>query len=112
MEAGREHVEQEAAHELACVEAHDLAAVTAVRAIVLPAEADMAFVEVKQAAVGDGDAMGVAGEIGENLLGPGEGLFGIDDPFGLAQWREVNSELVGIAESGEISEELKLSGRM
>ena len=50
MEAGREDVEQEAAHELAHVEAHDLAAVTAVRAIVLPAEADMALVEIEQMA--------------------------------------------------------------
>src|SRR5262249_58474837 len=37
MEAGWEDVEQEAAHELANVETHGLAAMTAVLAIVLPA---------------------------------------------------------------------------
>src|SRR5262249_51242776 len=41
MEAGWEDVEQEAAHELADVEAHDLAPMTAVLAIVLPAETDI-----------------------------------------------------------------------
>src|SRR5258708_17028580 len=41
MEAGWEDVEQEAAHELAGVETHDLAPMTAVLAIVLPVETDM-----------------------------------------------------------------------
>src|SRR5262249_56164847 len=52
MEAGWEDVEQEAAHELADVEAHDLAALTAVLAIVLPAETDMGRVEIEQTASG------------------------------------------------------------
>ena len=64
MEAGWEDVEQEAAHELTDVETHDLAAMTAVLAIVLPAETDMGRVEMEQTAVGDRDAMGVAREIG------------------------------------------------
>jgi hypothetical protein len=110
METGREDVEQEAAHALAHVEAHDLAVVTAVLAIVLPAEADMAFVDIKQAAVGDGDAMGVTGEIGQDLLGAGEGLLGIDDPFTFAQWREVSLPRVHVFELAEIGEELYLAG--
>ena len=32
------------------------------------------------AAVGDGDAMGVAAEIGENLRGSAERPLGVDDP--------------------------------
>src|ERR1700757_3455837 len=47
MEAGWEDVEQEAADEIANVEAHDLAALTAVLAIVLPAETDMSGVEIE-----------------------------------------------------------------
>src|SRR4029450_826480 len=47
MEAGWEDVEQEAAHELSDVETHDLAAMTAVLAIVLPAETDMGRVTVR-----------------------------------------------------------------
>ena len=98
MEAGWEDVEQEAAHELADVEAHDLAALTAVLAIVLPAETDMGRVEIEQTAVGDRDAMRIARQIGQDLLRTGEGLFGIDDPFGLAQRREVSSPRLGVFE--------------
>src|SRR5678816_4210991 len=51
----------------------DFAASTAVLAIVLPAETDMGRVEMEQTAVGDRDAMGVAREIGQDLLRTGEG---------------------------------------
>ena len=94
MEAARQHVEQETPHELADVEAHDFALVSTALPIVLPAETDVGLVEIEQAAVGDRDAMRIAREIGQDLLGTGEGLFGIDDPFSLAQRREVRSELV------------------
>ena len=110
MEAGWEDVEQEAAHELADVETHDLAPMTAVLAIVFPAETDIGRVEIEQTAVGDRDAMRIAREIGQDLLRTGEGLFGIDDPFGRSQRREVRSELVRILESTEIGEELQLAG--
>ena len=43
------------------------------------------LVEGDQTAVGDGHAMGVAGQIGEHRLGPGEGALGIDHPVDLAQ---------------------------
>jgi len=76
MEAGWEDVEQEAAHELADVEAHDLAALTAVLAIVLPAETDMGRVEIEQTAVGDRDAMRIAREIGQDLQRTGEAVRG------------------------------------
>src|SRR5262249_54071035 len=71
MEAGWEDVEQETAHELANVETHDLAAMTAVLAIVFPAETDMGRVEIEQTAVGDRDAMRIAREIGQDLLRTG-----------------------------------------
>src|SRR6266581_4923977 len=72
-------------------------------------EAGRQHVEQK-APVGDRDAMCIAREIGQDLLGTGKGLFGIDDPFSLAQRREVRSELVRILESAEIGEELQLAG--
>src|SRR5262245_43891072 len=109
MEPGREDMEQEAANELAHVEAHDFVLVMSVLPIVLPAETDMGRVEIEQTAVGDGDAMDVTREIGQDLLGAGEGFFGIDHPFGLAQRREVGCEGVDVLERGEIGEELKLS---
>ena len=106
METVRQHVEQEAPHELADVEAHDFALETAVLPIVRPAETDIGLVKIEQAAVSDRDAMRVAREIGQDLLGTGEGLFSIDDPFGPAQWCEQRSELVYVLESGEIGKEL------
>src|SRR5258707_9864430 len=102
MEAGWEDEEQEAAHELAGVETHDLAPMTAVLAIVLPVETDMGRVKIEQTAVGDRDAMRIAREIGQDLLRTGEGLFGIDDPFALAQRRDGSSPPVGGFELAQI----------
>jgi hypothetical protein len=63
-------VQQEAANELVRRQGHDL--LLAFGAIVLPLERDLAVVEGDEAAVRDGDAVGVAGEIGEDRVGPGE----------------------------------------
>src|SRR5256885_7270988 len=93
METVRQHVEQEASHELANVQAHDLALVTTALPIVVPAETDRGLVKIEQAAVSNRDAMRVALEISQDLLRTGEGFFGIDDPFGRLQWCEVGSEL-------------------
>ena len=51
-----------------------------VMAIILPAEADPALGKTDQAAVGDGDAMGIAAEIIKHLLGSAERSLGVDDP--------------------------------
>src|SRR5262245_50674378 len=62
MESARQHVEQEAAHELADIEAQDLPLVTTAFPIILPAESDMGRVEIEQPAVGDRDTMRIARE--------------------------------------------------
>ena len=41
----------------------------------------MVVLEGDEAMVGDGDAMGVAAEIAEDVMGAAEGWFGIDDPW-------------------------------
>jgi hypothetical protein len=46
---------------------------------------------------GDGDAMGVAPEIGEYLGGFAERLLGVDDPSGAAQWAARAWKLAGSA---------------
>ena len=51
-----------------------------------------------QALVGDGDPVGVAAEVVENLFGTGEGSLRIDDPFGLAGRAEVLGEAPGVGE--------------
>ena len=55
-----------------CVERHGPEPVAAFDPVVL-LEGDARFVERDQPRVGDGDAMGVAGEIGENGPGSSEG---------------------------------------
>ena len=74
--------------------------------VVLPAERDAALVEGDEAAVGDGDAVGVARQVGEHRLGSGEGPLGVDDPLGGAAApggprRRPVGERRQIAEEGE-----------
>ena len=63
-------------------------------AVVLPLEGD-AVVDGDEAAVGDGDAMGVTRHIAQHLLGATERLLGLDDPIGVAQGRQIGGERVG-----------------
>ena len=65
VEAGRQDVEEEAADEFPGLEAHELLAVAAVCAVVLAAEGDEVGIGGDEPAVGDGDAVGVAREVGE-----------------------------------------------
>ena len=48
--------------------------------VILPAEGNLVALEGHKAVVGDGDAMGVAGEITEYMVRSIERRFGIDDP--------------------------------
>ena len=72
MEAARQRMQKKAADELGGVEPHGLEPVAAFDPIVLPLEGDALLVERDEPGVRDRDAMGVAGEIGENGLWPGE----------------------------------------
>jgi hypothetical protein len=65
-----------------------------------------------EAAVGDGDAVGVAGEIGQHGLRATEGALGIDDPVGPAQRRQHGGEGIGFGQIGEIAMEGEPPGRM
>ena len=56
--------------------------------------------------------MGVAGEIGEHRLGPGEGRLGIDEPVLLPQRREMGGEGPPIAQAVEIAEERQPARRV
>ena len=88
VEAARQHVHEKAPDELGGVERHGLEPVAAFDAVVLPFERDAGFVECEEPRVGDGDAVGIAREIGEHGLGSGEGSLGVDHPLGLAQRRQ------------------------
>ena len=92
VEALGQDVEQEAPDELVGRERHGAEPRLPVAAVVLVAEGDAALVEADEAAVRDGDAVGVAGEIGEHRLGPGEGRLGVDEPVLLPERREMCGE--------------------
>src|ERR1700677_4662744 len=61
------------------------------------------------AAVGDGDAMGVAAEIGEDLRGAAERLLGIDDPIDAPRGGPMGGERRGIGQMRQIAEEAEFA---
>ena len=91
-EAPRQDVKAEAAQKLCQREGHrpDLALV----GIVLVAEGDRPVLTVQslQAAVGDGDPVGVTAQIREDRLRTGKGPFGVDDPLVTAETTEPASK--------------------
>src|ERR1700687_5857124 len=105
----RQYVQEEAAHELAVRDPHDFALGPVTVPILLPAEADMGFIDVEQATIGDGDPMGVAREIGQNLRGTGEDLFRIDDPLGCAQRAKHGGKCLRLVEVDKVSKKLQLT---
>jgi len=71
----RKYMQQKPAKELVDVEAEELFGVA--MCVVAIAEADALAVVGDDAGVADGDAVGVVGEISENLLRPAEGRFAV-----------------------------------
>src|SRR5271156_5497965 len=78
-EAWRQHVEQESAYELGRLESHDAAAVVVPG--VAPPEADLTVLEAEKSSVGDGDPVGVAGQVFQHVLRPTEWRLGVDHPL-------------------------------
>src|SRR5882757_11445057 len=80
VEALRQDMDQKSADELAGSKCHDLLALATIGTIILPSEGDAGAVAGDQPAVCDGDAVGIARQIGQHGLWPAEGTLGIDDP--------------------------------
>ena len=74
-----EDVEEEAANELPKRKGQGS---DPTAAVILETEGDRCVVDMKQPVVGDRDAVGVAGEILQDVLGSLKGRLGIDDPLG------------------------------
>jgi hypothetical protein len=89
-ETGRQHVEKEATNELSRIEPHDAASVVVPG--VPPAEAYLTVLEAEKSPVGDGDAMGVAGQILQHMLGSTKGRLQVDDPLSTPQASQAESE--------------------
>ena len=60
--------------------------------IIFPAKGDLVAFEGDQAMVGDGDAMSVAGEVAEDMMGTAERGFGIDHPVLTEQGAQESAE--------------------
>ena len=52
--------------------------------MVLPVESDGAIIGGNQAAIGDGDAVGIAQQIAQDGLGSREWVFAVEHPLGVA----------------------------
>src|ERR1700726_4380272 len=104
---------QEAADELARIERHHpVVSLGAVKAIILPREGDALVVGRDQAAVGDGDTVGGARKIAQDLLRAPEWTLGIDDPVFVVQRCQISREGFWIGQRHVLAEELQLSGTM
>ena len=52
--------------------------------------------------VGDGDAVGIAAEILQHVLGSAEGWFGVDDPVFAEERAQPGGEELGMGESARV----------
>ena len=86
LETVRQDVQQEPAYELVGCERHRLHPGSV--AIVAPREGDAVIINREEPVIGDGNAVRVASQVGENLLGAGERSLGVDQPFDAAQRRK------------------------
>ncbi len=100
-EALREQVKQEATEKLIARDGHHFLLI--VVGGVAPAEGDLAVRQCDQAMVGDGDAVGIAAEILQDVIGSAEGWFGVDDPIFAEQRTQPGSEELGMGEGCEFS---------
>jgi hypothetical protein len=108
-EALGQHVEQEAADEFGKGEGQSSRPTAAV---VFEAEGDRGVIDVKQPVVRDGDAVGVPGEVLQDVLGTVEGWLCVDDPVGTAGIAEELLEGLGPPVAGESSVELETPVRL
>jgi hypothetical protein len=76
---------------------------------VAPAKGDLAVRQCDQAMVGDGDAVSIAAEIVQDILGSAEGWFGVDDPVFAEERTQPGREELGMSERREFSGQVQLT---
>jgi hypothetical protein len=91
-EALRQDVEQEASNKLLKRKREGSRSAATV---VLVAKGDGVVSDMEDPVVGDRDAVGVAGQVGQDVLGAVEGRLGVDHPLGPASLTEEAFELEG-----------------
>ena len=100
-EALGQHVEEEAPEEFVGAEGHD--PLLAAMGVVLPPETDLAVLEGDQPMVGNGDAMGVTGQVVQNIVRTAKGRLGVNDPVLAEEGTNQRPEKLGIAKGLLIS---------
>ena len=78
---------------------------------VAPTKGDLAVRQCDQAMVRDGDAVSVAAEILQQVLGSAEGWFGVHDPIFAEERTQPGSEELGMSERREFSGQVQLAVR-
>ena len=101
-------MQQEPADELVGIECH--AFLLAAMTMVPPAECNLVVGDADEPGIGDGDAMGIAGEISQHLLWSTEWLLGVNHPFDTADIGKSASESDWVRQVGKITEEAQLTG--
>jgi len=108
LESVGKNVKQESTDEFIGAERHRLVAV--VIAIILPAKLNLAVIDMKQAIIGDGDAVRVPCDILEDVVRSSEGPLGVNHPVLFPDRSDVTQEGVADAKWLQGGEELQVSG--
>lgn len=102
-----EQMKQEATQKLFPRDGHHFLPVVIGR--VTPAEGDLGVGQSEQAMIGDGNAVGIATEILQYVLGSAEGWFGVDDPVFAEERTQPGGEGLGMGEGCEFSGQVQLT---
>ena len=105
--SARQSVKQESVKELDGRKSHRARGI--ITFPILPPERDLAVVETDEPMVGDGDAVGVARQIVEDMFRPAKGTLRVDDPIDMVQRSDKGAESFRVIERCKITEELQLS---
>ena len=76
---------------------------------VSPAETNVAVDQIHQSAIRDGDAVGIAAKVTQNVFRTTEGRLGIDDPVLAEQCSEPGCEDAWFGEPSELAMELEIT---
>jgi len=101
--ASGQHMLAEAAQELGSGESHDALLIAV--SIVFPSKAHAVTIEVEQALVADGHAVGIAAEIAQHVSRPTQCGLGIDHPVILEQGAHEGGREVEVARTASPLEE-------
>ena len=96
-------MQQETAEELGTGESHG--ALLVVIRIILPAEPDLGIGDGENPMVGDGDAMGIASQVLQNVVRTAKGRLGIHDPILLKQGTQESIEVALLCQRQTVAEE-------